>query len=232
VTTTPHVTVVHFPGSLDHEAATLAGAHPGWSRDPDLPTVRAAVISHKEHELPPDTCGVILPGGFSYGDHLRCGAIASRAPIMDAVRRFAAEGGRVLGICNGFQMLCEAGLLPGVLRPNRSLSFICRQVTLTVDDAGTGWTRGLDPGAQLSIPIKNHDGAWFGDPSDGRVVFRYDETNPTGSHEAIAGISNHDGNVLGMMPHPEYACDPLTGSTDGRVLFQSLIASTLAAGVA
>ena len=119
----------------------------------------------------------MLPGGFSYGDHLRCGAIASRAPIMDAVRRFAAGGGRVLGICNGFQILCEAGLLPGVLRPNRTLSFICRQVTLEVDDAGTPWSGDLPRGAQLSIPIKNHDGAWFGDPSEGarRLPLRRDQ---------------------------------------------------------
>jgi phosphoribosylformylglycinamidine synthase len=223
---------VRFPGSLDHEAAASAAAHPGWSRDADLPSVAAAIVSHKDPELPGGTIGVILPGGFSYGDHLRCGAIASRAPIMEAVRRFAADGGRVLGICNGFQMLCEAGLLPGVLLPNSSLSFICRQVPLQVDDADTGWTGGLATGAQLSIPIKNHDGAWFGDPSDGRVVFRYDGDNPTGSHDAIAGIANRDGNVLGLMPHPEYACDPLTGSTDGRVLFRSLIAGALAAGVA
>ena len=209
------VTVVHFPGSLDHEAAARA-AGPG-----------TVTISHKDRELPGGTTGVVLPGGFSYGDHLRCGAIASRAPIMDAVRRFAAGGGRVLGICNGFQILCEAGLLPGVLRPNRSLSFICRQVTLTVVDTATGWTDGAAPGDELSIPIKNHDGAWFGDPADGRVVFRYDASNPTGSTDAIAGIANRGGNVLGMMPHPEYACDPLTGSTDGQTLFRTFLAGAL-----
>jgi phosphoribosylformylglycinamidine synthase len=142
---------------------------------------------------------------------------------MQAVIRFAAEGGRVLGICNGFQILCEAGLLPGVLRPNRSLSFICRQVTLEVDDDATGWTGALASGAKRSMPIKNHDGAWFGDPTEGRVVFRYDETNPTGSHERIAGIANRQGNVLGMMPHPECACDPLVGSDDGRVVLDALV---------
>ncbi len=119
-----------------------------------------------------------------------------------------------------------AGLLPGVLRPNKTLSFICRQVTLVVDDADTPWTGGLPAGTTRSIPIKNHDGAWYGDPAEGRVVFRYDETNPTGAFERVAGIANLDGNVLGMMPHPECACDPLVGSVDGRVLFDSLVAAT------
>lgn len=223
MTDAPAVAVVHFPGSLDHETAVLAARAAG---------ARAALVHHKDHELPADTAAVVLPGGFSYGDHLRCGAIASRAPIMESVRRFAADGGRVLGICNGFQMLCEAGLLPGVLRPNRTLSFICRQVTLTVDDAETGFTDGLATGATLSIPIKNHDGAWYGDPTDGRIVFHYDESNPTGSFERIAGIANRDGNVLGMMPHPECACDPLVGSDEGLAVFRSLVAHAVPAGVA
>ena len=223
MTDAPLVSVIHFPGSLDHETAALAAQAAG---------ANASLVHHKDHDLPVETAAVVLPGGFSYGDHLRCGAIASRAPVMDSVRRFAADGGRVLGICNGFQMLCEAGLLPGVLRPNRTLSFICRQVTLQVDDAGTGWTDGLATGSTLSIPIKNHDGAWFGDPSEGRVVFRYDESNPTGSFERIAGIANRDGNVLGMMPHPECACDPLVGSADGLAVFRSLIARTIVVGVA
>ena len=209
-----HVAVVKFPGSLDHPAALRAATQAGAT---------ALLVSHRAGELPAGTTAVVLPGGFSYGDHLRCGAIASRAPIMDAVRRFAGDGGMVLGICNGFQILCEAGLLPGVLRPNRTLSFICTQVTLTVDDAGTRWTGSLPAGATRSIPIKNHDGAWHGDPSDGRVVFRYDETNPTGSVERVAGLASPEGNVLGMMPHPECACDPLVGSTDGRVLFEALV---------
>jgi phosphoribosylformylglycinamidine synthase len=208
------VAVVKFPGSLDHDSAARAAMQAGAD---------ATLVHHKDDALPAGTTAVVLPGGFSYGDHLRCGAIASRAPIMQAVIRFAAGGGRVLGICNGFQILCEAGLLPGVLRPNRSLSFICRQVTLQVDDDATGWTGALASGAQRSIPIKNHDGAWFGDPADGRVVFRYDESNPTGSHERIAGIANREGNVLGMMPHPECACDPLVGSDDGRVVFDALV---------
>ena len=208
------VAVVKFPGSLDHDSAARAARQAGAD---------AMLVHHKDDALPAGTTAVVLPGGFSYGDHLRCGAIASRAPIMQAVIRFAADGGRVLGICNGFQILCEAGLLPGVLRPNRSLSFICRQVTLEVDDDATGWTGALASGAQRSMPIKNHDGAWFGDPTEGRVVFRYDETNPTGSHERIAGIANHEGNVLGMMPHPECACDPLVGSDDGRVVLDALV---------
>ena len=207
------VAVVKFPGSLDHDSAARAARQAGAD---------ATLVHHKDDALPAGTTAVVLPGGFSYGDHLRCGAIASRAPIMQAVIRFAGGGGRVLGICNGFQILCEAGLLPGVLRPNRGLSFICRQVTLEVDDDATGWTGALASGAQRSMPIKNHDGAWFGDPAEGRVVFRYDETNPTGSHERIAGIANREGNVLGMMPHPECACDPLVGSDDGRVVFDAL----------
>jgi phosphoribosylformylglycinamidine synthase len=223
MTDRPTVTVVRFPGSLDHDTAVRAAAQAG---------ARTVLAHHRDAELPAGTTAVVLPGGFSYGDHLRCGAIASRAPIMDAVRRFAAGGGRVLGICNGFQILCEAGLLPGVLRPNRTLSFICRQVTLEVDDAGTQWSGDLPRGAQLSIPIKNHDGAWFGDPSEGRVVFRYDETNPTGSHERIAGIANVDGNVLGMMPHPECACDRLVGSDDGRTIFDALVGNAVPTGVA
>ena len=223
LTTQPTVTVVRFPGSLDHDAAVRAAAQAG---------ARAVLAHHRDAELPVGTTAIVLPGGFSYGDHLRCGAIASRAPIMGAVRRFAADGGRVLGICNGFQILCEAGLLPGVLRPNRTLRFICRQATLEVDDTGTGWSGDLPPGARLSIPIKNHDGAWFGDPAEGRVVFRYDETNPTGSHDRIAGIANHDGNVLGMMPHPECACDPMVGSDDGRTIFGALVRSAVGAEVA
>jgi phosphoribosylformylglycinamidine synthase len=223
MTDRPTVAVVRFPGSLDHDAAVRAAALTGSC---------GVLVHHRDAALPAGTAAVVLPGGFSYGDHLRCGAIASRAPIMGAVRAFAADGGPVLGICNGFQILCEAGLLPGVLRPNRTLSFICRQVVLEVDDDRTGWTGGLPAGARLSIPIKNHDGAWFGDPSEGRVVFRYDASNPTGSHERIAGIANPDGNVLGMMPHPECACDPLVGSDDGRTIFDALVGTAVRAGVA
>jgi phosphoribosylformylglycinamidine synthase len=167
---------------------------------------------------------VVIPGGFSYGDHLRPGALASRTPILGAVKRHAADGGRVLGICNGFQILCESGLLPGVLRPNASLQFICRQADLEVADPGTPWTGGRLAGEVLSVPFKHHDGAWFGDPGESRVVLRYKGENPNGSIDKIAGITNLAGNVMGLMPHPEEACDPLLGSVDGRALFAALLA--------
>jgi phosphoribosylformylglycinamidine synthase subunit PurQ / glutaminase len=209
------VAIVRFPGSLDHDSARRAVERlggvvaPAWHADP---------------ELPPGTCAVLLPGGFSYGDHLRCGAIASRAPIMAAVRRHAEGGGRVIGICNGFQVLCEAGLLPGALRRNATLSFVCRQMDLEVADAGTPWTAGLPAGASLSIPIKNNEGAWYGDPSEARVVLRYGPDNPLGSTDRVAGVSNAAGNVMGLMPHPEEACDPLLGSTDGGLVLAGLVA--------
>ena len=207
------VAIVRFPGSLDHDSAARAveglGATPveAW---------------HADAELPPGTDAVLLPGGFSYGDHLRCGAIASRAPIMAAVRRHAAAGGRVVGICNGFQVLCEAGLLPGALRRNATLSFVCRQMELEVADAGTPWTDGLAAGAVISIPIKNNEGAWYGDPSSARVVLRYRD-NLLGSTDAVAGVADAAGNVMGLMPHPEEACDPLLGSTDGRLVLAGLV---------
>ena len=210
----PVVAVVRFPGSLDHESARRAAEAAG---------AEALFAWHADPELPPVTRAVVLPGGFSYGDHLRCGAIASRAPIMSAVRRHADAGGAVLGICNGFQVLCEAGLLPGVLRPNAGLSFLCRQVALEVADADTRWTGALERGASLSIPIKHHDGAWYGDPASARVVLRYRGENPNGSTEGVAGVANAAGNVLGLMPHPEEACDPLLGSEDGRPLFEALL---------
>jgi len=207
------VAVVRFPGSLDHGSAAravrAAGAEPLFTW-------------HGDVELPPDTEAVLIPGGFSYGDHLRPGAIASRSPIIGDVRRHAERGGRVLGICNGFQVLCEAGLLPGALRPNASLSFVCRQVELEVADPTAGWTGEAAAGDRLSIPVKNHDGAWLGDPDAARVVLRYVE-DPLGSVDRIAGIASDAGNVLGLMPHPEEACDPLLGSVDGRALFARLV---------
>jgi phosphoribosylformylglycinamidine synthase len=206
------VAVLRFPGSLDHESARRAVIQAGGD---------AVFTGHTDDRLPQGTKSVVIPGGFSYGDHLRCGAIASRAPIMRAVRRHAEGGGRVLGICNGFQILCESGLLPGVLRQNAGLRFICRQAELDVADPGTPWT--ASSGRPLSIPIKHNEGAWFGDPSDGRVVLRY-RHNPNGSIDDVAGIASLDGNVLGLMPHPEEACDPLLGSTDGRALFAALVA--------
>jgi len=208
------VGVVTFPGSLDdrdaQRAVRLAGGEAVglWHGDEDLKGVDA----------------VVLPGGFSYGDYLRCGAIARFAPVMRTIVERAQQGMPVLGICNGFQILCESGLLPGVLRPNASLSFICRQADLEVADPGTPWTGGRQAGEVLSIPFKHHDGAWFGTPGEARVVLRYKGENPNGSIDKIAGISNLAGNVMGLMPHPEEAQDPLLGSTDGRVLFAALIA--------
>ncbi len=210
-----HVAVLRFPGTLDHESA--ARAVQGVGGEP-------VYTHHEDVALPDGTAAVVIPGGFSYGDHLRPGALASRTPIMAAVRQHAARGGRVLGICNGFQILCEAGMLPGVLRPNASLSFICRQAELEVADDGTAWTGGRREGEVLSIPFKHHDGAWFGDPGHARVVLRYRGENPNGSMDKIAGISNLAGNVMGLMPHPEEAQDPLLGSVDGRVIIAALIA--------
>jgi len=209
------VAVLRFPGTLDHESAALAvqavGGEPVFTH-------------HMDTSLPEGATAVVIPGGFSYGDHLRPGALASRTPIIGAVKRHAADGGRVLGICNGFQILCESGLLPGVLRPNASLQFICRQADLEVADPGTPWTGGRLAGEVLSVPFKHHDGAWFGDPGESRVVLRYKGENPNGSIDKIAGITNLAGNVMGLMPHPEEACDPLLGSVDGRALFAALLA--------
>jgi len=172
---------------------------------------------------------VIVPGGFSYGDYLRVGAIARFAPVMEEVERFARHGGLVLGICNGFQVLCEAGLLPGALLPNVSLRFVCRQVLLDVVNADTPWTRACTAGERLSIPAKHQTGRyWAPDPvldeleDNGQVVLRYVTGNGfNGSVRDIAGVSNKAGNVVGLMPHPEHAVDPLTGSVDGLKLLQS-----------
>jgi phosphoribosylformylglycinamidine synthase subunit PurQ / glutaminase len=208
------VAIVRFPGSLDHDSAARAVEGLG---------AEALEAWHAEDSLPSGTDAVLIPGGFSYGDHLRCGAIASRSRIMGAVARHAAEGGPVLGICNGFQVLCEAGLLPGALRRNATLSFVCRQMELEVADASAGWTGDRADGDTISIPIKNNEGAWYGDPASARTVLRYREGNPLGSIDAIAGIANLQGNVLGLMPHPEEACDPLLGSVDGRLVVGGLL---------
>jgi phosphoribosylformylglycinamidine synthase I len=216
----PRVAVVTFPGSNDDRDAALAlerlGAEavPVWHAHRELPYVRA----------------VVLPGGFSYGDYLRAGALARFAPVMEPVRALAADGGLVLGICNGFQVLCEAGLLPGALRANHSLSFVCRDVPLTVERTDTPFTARCTPGQRLSIPVKHGEGCFFADSellpeleASGQVVLRYEGESPNGSVAGIAGVVNAEGNVMGLMPHPEHAVDPLTGSTDGAFVLGSLV---------
>ena len=206
--------VVRFPGSCDDVDALLAARRVGeaellWHADEDLRGVDA----------------VIVPGGFSYGDYLRVGAIARFAPVMAEVERFARHGGLVLGICNGFQVLCELGLLPGALLPNTNLKFTCRQLELEVVDAGTSWTSAASEGDVLSIPAKHMTGRfWAPDHllDEVNVVLRYAAgSNFNGSSRDIAGVANEAGNVVGLMPHPEHAVEPLTGSADGLKLFLS-----------
>jgi phosphoribosylformylglycinamidine synthase subunit PurQ / glutaminase len=207
--------VVRFPGSCDEVDALHACARVGdatllWHRDRDLQGVDA----------------VVVPGGFSYGDYLRVGAIARFSPVMESVAAFAREGGPVLGICNGFQVLCEAGLLPGALLPNVGRRFICRQLDIEVADTDTAWTAACDGAGTLSIPAKHTTGRYYAPAEqldDLRVVFRYaHDGNPNGSTNDIAGVANAEGNVVGLMPHPEHAVDPLTGSADGLKLFESV----------
>jgi phosphoribosylformylglycinamidine synthase len=212
--------VIVFPGSnCDHDA---------WYAVNENLQGRAEFIWHDSPKLG-DVDAVILPGGFSYGDYLRCGAIARFSPVMQAVKKFAAEGGLVLGICNGFQILVEAGLLPGALLRNNELRFICREVKLRTETTASPFTSKLTKGQILRIPIAHGEGQYFADErtldrleAEDRVAFRYLE-NPNGSARDIAGILNEDRNVLGMMPHPERACDPLMGSTDGLSIFESLL---------
>ena len=220
--------VVVFPGSnCDHDAYHVISKVIGQPVD---------FIWHRDTSLEGYDC-VVLPGGFSYGDYLRTGAIASLSPIMRSVVEFAKRGGYVLGVCNGFQILCETGLLPGALMRNRSLSFVCRHVDLRVERADTVFTRDYAAGQVLSIPVAHGDGNYFCDAEtlariegEGQVVFRYvdaggeptDAANPNGSLNNIAGIINREGNVLGMMPHPERASEEALGSCDGRAVFTSL----------
>ena len=212
--------VVRFPGSCDEVDALracrrFADADLLWYEDRDLSGVDA----------------VVIPGGFSYGDYLRVGAIAGLAPIMEAVTRFAREGGPVLGICNGFQVLCEARLLPGALLPNVGLRFLCREVELEVASAGGPFTRACEPGRSIRVPVKHFTGRFHAPPDElerlqahGQIVLRYRAgQNPNGSAGDVAGVSNRAGNVLGLMPHPEHAVDPLTGSADGACLFASIV---------
>jgi phosphoribosylformylglycinamidine synthase len=196
-----------------------------------------AMVWHAEPELPTGTDLVVIPGGFSYGDYLRCGAIAARAPIMDATRKFAANGGLVLAVCNGFQIACEAGLLPGVLMRNAKLRFICKDVHLKVERSDTPFTRGYNAGQIIKVPTAHGEGNYTADADtlarlegEGRVALRYvspdggrtDISNANGSINAIAGIVNERGNVLGMMPHPENHVEAVIGSTDGRGMFAGL----------
>ncbi len=205
--------VVRFPGSCDEVDALMACRRFG---DADL-------LWHRERDLD-GIDAVVVPGGFSYGDYLRAGAIARFSPLMESVIEFARDGGPVLGICNGFQVLCEAGLLPGALLPNVSLRFVSRQVELVVENADTLFTRACEPGDVLSIPVKHTTGRYYAPTiAEEQVVLRYAPgQNPNGSQDDIAGVCNEARNVLGLMPHPEHAVDMLTGSTDGGRLFESL----------
>jgi phosphoribosylformylglycinamidine synthase I len=213
---TARVAVVAFPGSNDDRDAANALAELGAD---------VTLVWHAEAKLPP-VDAVVLPGGFSYGDYLRCGAIARFAPAMGAVIEFAKRGGLVLGVCNGFQILCEAGLLGGALRPNASLAFVCRDVGLVVERTDTPFTSRCAPGQRLTIPVKHGDGCWH--PGTGfrseQVILRYAAgDNPNGSIDDVAGVVNDRGNVLGLMPHPEHAVEGLLGSTDGELLLGSML---------
>jgi phosphoribosylformylglycinamidine synthase I len=217
----PRVGVLVFPGSNDDRDAAWAlralGADPVmvWHAEPELPEVGA----------------VVLPGGFSYGDYLRCGAIARLAPAMRAVAEFATAGGPVLGICNGFQILCEAGLLPGALRANESLAFVCEDVEVQVECCDIPFLARCAVGDRLVIPVKHGEGCFFGAPellaeleTEGQIVLRYAAgTNPNGSAADVAGVCNPAGNVMGLMPHPEHAVDPLLGSGDGALILAGLV---------
>lgn len=220
--------VIVFPGSnCDRDVAVALRQASGRP---------AAMLWHRDIEMPAVDL-IVVPGGFAYGDYLRPGAIAARSPIMRTVKARADAGVAVLGICNGFQVLCESGLLPGALMRNAGISFVCKDVHLRVDNADSVFTRGYAKGQVVRIPIAHHDGNYFADAAvldrlegEGRVAFRYcdsggavgDATNPNGSQRAIAGILNERGNVLGMMPHPERAADPRLGGCDGRAMFTAL----------
>jgi phosphoribosylformylglycinamidine synthase len=222
--------VLQFPGSNDDRDLRFA-----------MKTVlgaEASLVWHKQSELPSDTSAVLLPGGFSYGDYLRCGAMAQYSPVMAAVKRFADAGGPVLGICNGFQVLCESGLLPGALLRNRDLHFTCDFVHIRVERSAAPFTSRAAEGDVLRIPIKNGEGAYYAEPAElerlernRQVLVRYcepdgrvtDGANPNGSVANVAGVTNERGNVFGLMPHPEHAVETLIGGVDGRVILGSLL---------
>ena len=228
--------VIVFPGSnCDHDCYHVIKHVFGEE---------VSYVWHKDTDLGAFDC-IVLPGGFSYGDYLRTGAIARFSPVMDSVVSFAERGGLVFGICNGFQILTEVGLLPGVLMRNRDLKFICEHVHVKVENNSTVFTGGYSEGSTLSIPIAHADGNYFADDdtlarleAEGRVLFRYsapdgavtEESNPNGSRSNIAGIVNAKGNVMGMMPHPERACEIELGSTDGRGVFESILKGQLVNG--
>lgn len=220
--------VIVFPGSnCDHDAYHVVSKHIGQPVD---------FIWHKETDLS-GYDAILIPGGFSYGDYLRAGALANFSPVMRSVKEFAANGGFVFGICNGFQILCEAGLLPGALMRNENLHFVCRHVRIRTENTNTPYTTELEPGSVLSIPIAHAEGNYVCDEEtldlleeNGQIIFRYcdesgelsERANPNGALSNIAGICNLDRNVLGMMPHPERACEDLLGSSDGQGIFRSL----------
>ena len=212
--------VIVFPASnCDRDAAVALEEMTGQ---------KTAMVWHQESTLP-EVDLVVLPGGFSYGDYLRCGAMANQSAVMKAVKAHAEKGGAVLGICNGFQVLTESGLLPGSLMRNAGLKFVCKPVTLTVEESQSAFTRKYDKGQSVTFPVAHGEGNYYADEEtlnrlegEGRVMFRYQD-NPNGSARDIAGILNQKRNVLGLMPHPERVVDPLTGGTDGRKLFESLV---------
>ena len=216
------ISVVLFPGTnCEQDVVEVVRALGG----------RAEIAWHGDRRLPSGTEAVVLPGGFAHGDYLRTGAIARFSPVMTAVRDFAAAGGPVLGICNGFQILCEAGLLPGVLRRNESLSFVCRDVPLRVERADTPFTTRCEEGQVLTIPVKHGEGSWYADDdlyaeleARKQIVLRYTEP-VNGSRDDVAGVVNERGNVMGLMPHPEHAVDSLLGSADGALILASLVES-------
>jgi phosphoribosylformylglycinamidine synthase len=222
--------VVRFPGSNDDRDMQFA-----------MKSVLGApceLVWHKQSELPAGTRAVLLPGGFSYGDYLRTGAMARFSPVMAAVRRFADAGGPVLGTCNGFQILCEAGLLPGVLLRNRDLHFVCETVEVRVERADTPFTSRARAGQVLRLPVKHGDGCFYADAETlaglearGQVVLRY-VGNPNGSLRDVAGVVNERGNVMGLMPHPEHAVEAAIGGTDGRFLLGSLLDAVKQGGAA
>jgi phosphoribosylformylglycinamidine synthase subunit PurQ / glutaminase len=210
---------------------------PGLNRDRDMIAALTkisgkapATVWQTDTEIP-DVDLIVIPGGFSYGDYLRCGAIAARTPVMRAVAEKAVQGVMVMGVCNGFQILLETGLLPGALMRNASLKFVCREVKLEVANANTAFTRAYEPGQIIRCPVAHHDGNYFADPEtlariegNGQVVFRYAEgTNPNGSINDIAGVMNEAGNVLGLMPHPENLIEAAHGGSDGRALFEGVL---------